>query len=105
MLEGRYGGDACHAGHVAPCGSGILTVHQGRLVGSWPAADDRLTNIVEGSIDEKGVVRLRWRRMDAGENLLDQAHLTGTITGARLQAAGKWVNEAADVQIVWSRIN
>ncbi len=102
-LEGRYGGSACHAGKDEPCSTGIVTIRHGRVIGSWPAMDDRLTNIVEGSVDGGGIVRLRWRRMDASDNMMDQAFLTGTISDARLQASGKWVNRAAEVEITWSR--
>ncbi|MCW5747634.1 MAG: serine/threonine protein kinase [Alphaproteobacteria bacterium] len=104
-LEGRYGGTACHAGKDVPCSSGILTVHHGRAIGSWPASDDRLINVVDGSIDAGGVVRLHWRRVDGSDNLMDQVFLTGTITQAQLQAKGKWSNSAAEVEIVWTRVD
>ncbi|HJQ56238.1 MAG TPA: serine/threonine-protein kinase, partial [Vineibacter sp.] len=104
-IEIRYGGSACHGGNDTPCSTGVVTVRHGRAIGSWPAADDRLTNIVEGSIDAGGVLRLRWRRIDASDNLMDQAHLTGTVTDAGLRVAGKWANRGSDVELVWSRLD
>ena len=104
-LEGRYGGSACHAGKDDSCSTGVISIRHGRAIGSWPAIDDRLTNIVEGSIDAGGIVRLRWRRMDASDNMMDQVFLTGTITGSGLRASGKWVNRATDVEITWSRMD
>jgi predicted Ser/Thr protein kinase len=104
-LDGRYGGSACHAGKDEPCSVGVVSVHNGRIIGSWPATDDRLTNIIEGSTDAGGVVRLRWRRIDGSDNLMDQAHLTGTITTSGLRASGKWTNRATDIEIRWNRVD
>jgi hypothetical protein len=104
-VELRYGGRACHAGKDVPCSNGVLTIRNGRAIGSWPATDDRLINIVEGSIDAGGVLRLRWRRIDASDNLMDQVHLTGNITDADLRATGRWANRGSDVELAWSRLD
>jgi predicted Ser/Thr protein kinase len=105
MPEGRFGGTACDGGKDAPCGAGVVSIHHGRVIGSWPAEDDRLINVIDGSVDTGGVVRLRWRRMDTSDNVMDQAHLTGTIAGPGLRASGKWANRATEVEINWSRMD
>jgi serine/threonine-protein kinase len=102
-LQGRYGGNACYA-KDAPCSAGVLSIRDGRVIGSWPAVDDRLMNMIEGSVEAGGVVRLRWRRLDAGDNLIDQVFLSGTITAARLQASGQWANNGTPVALDWSQV-